>query len=876
MSVNLGIANVKVELYSDPPHIVKNAKKYNFDVSAYNWKEIQNSSYMTPFLAEYVEDDTGTFAAIHPSKRKNYVDNYLKSNTNIKPEDELGKVMWEVMDKPFDGIATTIVTKGLYDIYEKVLTPDQYANAPDDYKGPMWYDEPIHMEPPPNDELKFSGFIDIMNKDNDANDIVNEGEEVTTTTTTSPDTIDFINTVFQARVKDGLWWAIESNAFLDKENTPFWVNFKTMNPPSSSEHETCFIIRIGPDSKNFKFDIFLSFNRRPRLIDYVEFKNKKNENNPEPSPNPSKPENSLPDNEVPQMQKEWPIDLSRMVSGTTDMEVGIMIIAGRLVVIVNNIPLVYTRINREAGENGGKLLECKIPPGKIQIFATNVQTRINVCPMVFAETSIIALPLPAIVTDEKLSKDPTDQIMYKGCDFKGVAKGSIAELPTPPTVKEQIWGVDCRKFLDLVAKNRSLKRPKGQWLSLKGNILFSKASKSIFSAQPSTDFHTVWMYPDNTLSFNGVKTYNSGCPYFFRLKGLYDHKDLAVSVAEDISQHVISVDETAQAPDYFHAKKSASITFYNPNNEVSDKVINKQTAISISWGWDNDILEKTFTGIVTSISKSEIAGQETVTLNCEDYMFILNSMPIINSPFYDGMVAYYAIKDLAERAGIGTFINDFKDEDDYFLPAGYSFSQPVMRFQQKQVIFECMMDMIKRFEAYVFFDGEGRLHIAKLPGGLFSKGDDSDVTGFFTTDIRDEGSGNTILEERSVDIDYNSTVNCISILTLERDTRNAIIYAKTAAVSQDKLTFLKTMLIDQPAYGALEVAKAYAEDLSKRVFFPILKTRFKVAGSNSIVNPLEFVTVDDHMFRVMSVKRSFNADTNDFNCSYECEWLGGA
>jgi hypothetical protein len=65
-------------------------------------------------------------------------------------------------------------------------------------------------------------------------------------------------------------------------------------------------------------------------------------------------------------------------------------------------------------------------------------------------------------------------------------------------------------------------------------------------------------------------------------------------------------------------------------------------------------------------------------------------------------------------------------------------------------------------------------------------------------------------------------------------------------------------------------------DLAQRIFRPILKTRFKTVGSHATCKPLDFVTVDGHAFRIMSIRRSFNAENNDFNASYECEWLGGS
>ena len=268
-------------------------------------------------------------------------------------------------------------------------------------------------------------------------------------------------------------------------------------------------------------------------------------------------------------------------------------------------------------------------------------------------------------------------------------------------------------------------------------------------------------------------------------------------------------------------------------------------------------------------------GKETITLQCEDYHHILQNTPIINSPFYDGMVGYHVIKDLAQRAGIekDAFVKEWEDETEYFLPSGYSFTAPKMRFKTRDKLFECIMDIVKRFEAYVYFDGAGKFHIAKLPGGLLGPPVDTIVpTAKFSSDPNT--GDELILDQRNINIDFSSTFNQINCLTLERDTRNPIMIGIVAG-REDKLTFKKEYLIDQPAYGEKEVARVHLNELSQRIFFPIRKMGFKTTGSNLVLKPLDFVTVDGIPFRIISISRTFNAESNDYINEYETEWLNG-
>jgi len=63
--------------------------------------------------------------------------------------------------------------------------------------------------------------------------------------------------------------------------------------------------------------------------------------------------------------------------------------------------------------------------------------------------------------------------------------------------------------------------------------------------------------------------------------------------------------------------------------------------------------------------------------------------------------------------------------------------------------------------------------------------------------------------------------------------------------------------------------------LKLRMFFFIFKTRWKTAGTNANIMPLSFGSVDGQDFRIMSLKRTFNAESNDLTTDYEGEWLGG-
>jgi hypothetical protein len=294
-------------------------------------------------------------------------------------------------------------------------------------------------------------------------------------------------------------------------------------------------------------------------------------------------------------------------------------------------------------------------------------------------------------------------------------------------------------------------------------------------------------------------------------------------------------------------------------------------------------VQKTFIGVIVSTSSSEVAGKETLTLQCEDYMFILKNTYIVNSPFYDGMVAKYAIMDLAKRGGITQFDDTkFITPTDYFLPSGYTFSKPAIRFPAKNTIFQCIQDLAKRFEAFVYFDQDGKLNLMRLPGGLFSVVSvATPPVGFFQRKPTATNPSTIILNEKNVEYNFASTLNKINIFTLDRDTRNAILYTTSAGSAgnpADHLQFRKLMLYDQPALGELEVARKWAHDFAQRAFYPIRKTSFSTIGSigGTINKILEFIQVDGMEYRLMSISKKYSADSNDFTIEASAEWTGGA
>jgi len=843
MSTNLGKAKVKVELLNTLPYVTKDAFKYDFDISAHQWGMLQVSPQVPPQLLDCTTDEYG-FAVIYPTKRKYYIDNYI-TDKDGQTLSNIDTSKPYILFKPIsnaDGLMLDMIEEEGFPEYT-LMYPKSYPSTAGVYNGPKWDDDARDRESMPNDFAWINRLLNTL--------ATGEDQESTTTTTTESSTepLPKVNYINQTVVRDGLWWGVESSSFL-YENMPFWITIDRANSPSSSDFSTFFLISLGIDSAHNAFDIFLSNDAKPIITDYIAGReNIKNK-----------------DEKVPFKTKQFDDDLSKLLSSESHIEIGIMTIGSRLVVFVNKNVLMYMRVDEE-----GKQYPLKIDPGKIRIYGTNAQVAINVSPMTFAPLGFFAPPIPIVPEIREGETDFRPKWGY--VDYQGnVHEGPVCILPREPSMVGTHYGVDCLNFYS----DSGDAKPTGDFFHSRGNIWLYTASQLGFNVEENTDYYICFLQPSHSTMEIDNKSYVipfSGCPYFYRIKGGFSYEpDPPATNTTDISDDVISVSESFQTDDYFFVSGSATVTLYNKEGKY-DFLREVQKGISIYWGWDSASV-KTFTGIVLNSSISETPGNEQITLTCHDYCFILKNYVILNSPFYDGMVAFYAIKDILGRAGILNPINEWTDTNDYFLPAGYTYTKPAMRFPDNQSIYDCAKSIAEREEAVIYFDQNGRCRIKRLPGGLLSSVSDEPIIADFVRNPSASPS-NVIIDTKTIEYFLDDTANRIVIVSLDRDTRNIILYNKSAESNADRLVYRRIAYEDQPALGKFETVVARADQLAQRIFYPIRQTSFKTIGTEGILKALDLITIDGSEHRLTSISRKYDATNNDLTCDYNAEWLGG-
>jgi len=823
---NLGIANVRAKLIN--PRNLQNAKgRQDFDLFADAWALIKNNSNLPPVLLEGFSSDGSnsgrTFSYIGLGKRESYANNFMNTTNSASAQESDPASVGLSEEEPF------VVWR---EVNPSTLGPTQ-GDAPENSDGggenppqPKWREASLRR----NNLSSDNEIIEALYDDLGIEDLI--PSDLTPQSDDQNCPLPNVSYIHQTVAEGGLKWGVQSDNFRRTPNMGFALHIIPEPPPTS---EVPPFIYVGIPGNGSNYVVKIGWNSKPLLIDYQT-------NNSVLIP---------PD-----------VEEANVYEGG-DIHMRFEIVAGRLVITFNNYVFFYTRNKKNESE---RMTVNELVPGGLYVLGANCAAKINVHPLAYAPVGAVALPIPNAEDLLKNLEGTTTSDGWAGVDIKNELKGSIAELPNAGDRKTSFYGVDCQTFRGY----GGTVNPDGFGFHKKGTITVrpgvERSEDNELSSSESWSLLALSAIGTDA-DFAGQTIKYSFSPYYFRLKGGFEYGEETPDSGDslDLSDLIISANETFSAPDYFHLEHNVTLECYNPNG-VLNGLARAQTGIEVSFGWGSS--NRTFTGVVMSVDLGKVAGKETATLNCSDYNVTLNQ-PIVNSPYYDGMIAYYAIKDCAERAGL-VVEKKWENEDDYFLPAGYSFTKPAMRFNGTETLKNCILKMIQRFEAFYYFDEDGKMIVEKLPGGLFSEA--SSVSASFNS-RPGENNNDTVLENYKITTDFNSTVNNISVLTIDRNTRNAIVVGKTASPS--RISYKRSYLYDQPALGDRASARDYVEQLGRRMFYPIRRTTIKVAGGQNI-SPLSFFSVDGTIFRAMSVRRSFSADANDFTTTIEGEWLGGA
>jgi len=335
----------------------------------------------------------------------------------------------------------------------------------------------------------------------------------------------------------------------------------------------------------------------------------------------------------------------------------------------------------------------------------------------------------------------------------------------------------------------------------------------------------------------------------------------------DASTDVLSATDTYSCQDHNVVSHTAEVVIYNPNHKYDD-LLNKCYNVQLSMGWNSPTV--VFTGVSCGGTSSLTPGKETITITCEDYMSILESTLIFNCPYYDGNDAFDVIQSLAGRANI-TCVDDTTGPR-YYVPSGYSWTQPKMKFQATTPVKHAISEVCKLFELITYFDENGIMHLDNLQGTITGEFSSTTHGVLFSRDPTGDDF-NVILNEKKIDSKIMSAVNKVIIETVDRLNGSVVLVSKAASSSQNKFPFNKVFYMQQPALGSQAAANLWATKfITLLARTPSGMSFSTVLRPGAIIRPTDVIRVDGTLMRVTSLSRQFNAEDNSLQANLSCEW----
>ena len=913
---NLGIPKLKLELYRNYlPNVGLKPEAESFDVNAaMMWENIKNTQQEKPSNIEFVGSEEYKFGALFPARSHVEVNNYI-SGYPVTSALADKRVVWEIRTSSGVEPAYT-VGPGLSELItnrsQEIRTITGY-NA--EYVGPKWEE----VATP-----KSSAAVESQQSPQQV------GGQQGTALVVVKEAKEYYSSVRQTTTRTDVWWCIETHSLKQKaeadySNMPFYLDIERKQP-QAKDQETFLMIRINPpepvlfssgwevgkpDIDN-SFDILLVDGQSPKILDW---------------------NNGLPSQLAGAVWKpaEVVMQIEQNLSAPNNLRIGFLPILGKLAVYFNDEYYLYSRVRQGSGkqmkdqynndvDNGQAFLPFKFLPKVVRVVGSNCQAIINLSAMGFAKGSFSTL-MPAterligsvdganfaVENLEKLFILPKENGVTSDGQTNGFLIGVCAqEFRTGTSVPFKIvsdnpaWtprGIATMSRVESpndVTIGDSVKESKGTLNDSTQKAVESKGKVGKIFYYQITLEPTAELFAEDSPAFGPTTISNIGPPFFFRIRGGY-RKPVEEKKVEpiDATEHLISFSETFGSSDRNCVEHSVDLTLYSPSG-IMDELLTRGLAVVLSikkgtFGGDyqpiggddvadfessEDDYEPIFTGISMGGTRTEIAGKETISIKCEDYMIILKHTLMINSPFYDGMDLFNAVYDLAGRAGI-TPIDDTPETNRYFLPMGYSFTSPAMRFGASTNTQENIKQITAMGERVVYFDNYGVFHMEMLQGGLiFNTASTVPISYYFQSDPEEEK--NVIIDEKRTESTIASTVNGIVVKTIDA-TNNAILLIGDDATNDEGyvsvLPYKKILFRDQPAFGSYRAAVNWINMAKERIYKPIYGITIKIFNPETII-PLRFMRVDGGTYRISSFQRAFNAEDNSHTGSLTGEWMG--
>jgi len=269
-----------------------------------------------------------------------------------------------------------------------------------------------------------------------------------------------------------------------------------------------------------------------------------------------------------------------------------------------------------------------------------------------------------------------------------------------------------------------------------------------------------------------------------------------------------------------------------------------------------------FTGISTSGPLTQTSGMDSIRLTCSDKMKILETSPIINSPYFDGMTVEDAFFEVAQINGLPKTMFGVKSgyAKKSVLPIGYTFESPAMKFDLNTPVSDALKRIARMFMNVIQTYPDGKIVLTDL-----NKNSGSGVNNvyrlleslpithnsyiFYVEGIDSTNAFQRPYGQLVVNKDFTERSTSIDIVTVDRsdysflvDGRGKDINAIENPDSPDFIGYEKPFVQYESAFGTMENLNRIKRLYKKHFYQTPVKISFKTFGRPTL-RPLDIIEV---------------------------------
>jgi hypothetical protein len=376
----------------------------------------------------------------------------------------------------------------------------------------------------------------------------------------------------------------------------------------------------------------------------------------------------------------------------------------------------------------------------------------------------------------------------------------------------------------------------------------------------------------------------------------------------DISCDVMSIDLTWSATSYQEISHTGSMKVLNrPNRGNRDyrSFTNRAIYLRIEAFWESSGdgggghaghdpgpgQRNLFEGMAVGGEVSTRAETEIITFKLMDYMAALEGGKFQTCPYFDGMAASLAVRDIVLSTGFpdnrilkdSVPISQANLKGDIGLPPPRALGEGNFRWKDGTSYKEAILKMAKLGFKTIYFDRFGNFHYDDLPGGVFSDRAFPLLAEFWSSQI--EGNINAAEDKKrlcwnmtSFSRLVNDVYNAIRVSTVDKILQAPLHAADgySAGVSdpdaEGYLGYRKILIYADPILGNVESLYAYVDNYRRRVYIPPLTANFEIYGYTGL-QPLSMIKVDGQLLRIMNISTHLSAAENQYWMRIEGEWF---